>query len=203
MLLSLLWISYCVLHSALISITVTDFFKRLLRQNYRFYRLFFNLFSAGTLAPLVVYSHSLRWKTELIFRWEGEIRIVQYFLIALSMVLLVAGARHYSLLRFLGIRQILEGKFGSAMTESGGFDSSGSLGVVRHPWYVAVFILLWTRDLDLARITVSLVLSAYLVVGTLLEERKLVREFGDRYRIYQREVSMFLPLKWLRSRLQD
>jgi methanethiol S-methyltransferase len=200
--LALLWIAYGILHSALISITVTDFFKRLLRQNYRYYRLFFNLFSAVTLLPLVIYSYSARWRTELLFEWESDIRIVQYGLIALAAALLVSGARHYSLLQFLGIRQIVEGRSGGAMTVSGEFDSSGILGVVRHPWYVAVFILLWARDLDLARVTVNLVLSAYLVVGTLLEERKLVLEFGDKYRAYQRQVSMFIPLKWLKSRLQ-
>jgi len=36
-------------------------------------------------------------------------------------------------------------------------------------------------------------------VGTLLEERKLVHEFGDAYRAHQERVSMFVPLKWLRS----
>jgi hypothetical protein len=39
------------------------------------------------------------------------------------------------------------------------------------------------------------------VIGTFLEERKLVREFGDRYRKYQAEVSMFIPLKWLQTKL--
>ena len=152
-LLALLWIAYCVLHSALISITVTDFFKRLLNQNYRYYRLFFNLFSVVTLVPLVICSYSARWRTESLFKRGGDIRIIQYSLIALALVLLLTGARHYSLLRFLGIRQILEGKSGGAMTESGVFDSSGILGVVRHPWYVAVFILLWARNLDPAKIT--------------------------------------------------
>jgi hypothetical protein len=103
MLLALLWISYCVLHSALISITVTNFVKRLLRRNYRFYRLFFNLFAAGTLVPLVMYSYSARWKTEPLIRWEGDIRIIQYCLITLAAILLLTGARHYSLLQFLGI----------------------------------------------------------------------------------------------------
>ena len=201
-LLVLLWIAYCVLHSALISIMVTNFFKRLLRENYRYYRLFFNLFSVVTLVPLVIYSYSARWRTELLFKWESDVRIIQYGLITLAMALLLTGARHYSLLQFLGIRQIIEGRSGGGMTESGEFDSRGILGVVRHPWYVAVFLLLWARDLDLARMTVSLVLSAYLMVGTLLEERKLVLEFGDKYRAYQRQVSMFIPVKWLRSRLQ-
>jgi protein-S-isoprenylcysteine O-methyltransferase Ste14 len=39
------------------------------------------------------------------------------------------------------------------------------------------------------------------VIGTLLEERKLVLEFGDKYKEYQRQVSMFIPLKWLREKL--
>ena len=57
-LLSLLWTVYCIVHSALISMTVTDFFKRALGDGYRFYRLFFNIFSLGTLVPLLIYSHS-------------------------------------------------------------------------------------------------------------------------------------------------
>jgi protein-S-isoprenylcysteine O-methyltransferase Ste14 len=198
-LLAFLWIAYCVVHSALISITVTDFLKRALGDGYRFYRLFFNFFSVTTLVPLLLYSHPARWRTELLFAWEGYMRIIQYGFIALAAVLAITGARHYSLLQFLGIQQILKERSGVAMTESGEFDTSGVLGIVRHPWYLAVFILLWARDLNLARLIINVVLSAYLLVGTLLEERKLVLEFGGKYRAYQRQVSMFIPLKWLRS----
>jgi protein-S-isoprenylcysteine O-methyltransferase Ste14 len=102
--------------------------------------------------------------------------------------------------QFAGIQQILKGRSGGAMTESGEFDSSGVLGIVRHPWYLAVFILLWTRDFNLAGFTINVILSAYLLIGTLLEERKLVLEFGEKYKAYQRQVSMLIPLKWLRSR---
>ena len=200
-LLSLLWIGYCVVHSALISITVTDFLERALGDKYRFYRLFFNILSVGTLVPLLMYSNSARWKTELLFTWEGHLRIIQYCLIALAAILVLTGARHYSMLQFLGIRQILHARSGGAMTESGVFDSSGVLGVVRHPWYLAVFILLWAKDLNLTGITINLVLSAYLVIGTLLEERKLVFKCGEKYELYQGQVSMFIPLKWLRSTL--
>lgn len=200
-LLSLLWIAYCAVHSALISIRITDFLKRALGNKYRFYRLFFNIFSLATLVPLLTYSESARWQTELLLSWQGTMRIIQYPLIALAAILAVTGARHYSMLRFLGFQQIFQERSGSAMTESGEFDSSGVLGVVRHPWYVAVFILLWAHDLNLAGITINIVLSAYLVIGAFLEERKLVLEFGDKYRLYQRQVSMFFPLKWLKGRL--
>jgi len=201
--LALLWIAYCVVHSALISIPVTDFLKRAVGDKYRYYRLFFNIFSVTTLVPLLMYSHSARWSTELLLTREGYMRIIQYGLIALGAVLAITGARHYSMLQFLGIQQILKERSGAAMTATGEFDSRGVLGIVRHPWYLAVFILLWARDLNLARFIINMVLSAYLLIGTLLEERKLVLEFGEKYRAYQRRVSMLIPLKWLRSRLHS
>jgi methanethiol S-methyltransferase len=199
-LLSLLWIAYCVVHSALISITVTNFLKRALRGKYRFYRLFFNIFSVGALVPLLHYSYSGRSRTERLFTWDGYLGIIQYGMVALAAILVLTCARHYNMLQFLGIRQILQGRSGGAMTESGEIDSSGVLSVIRHPWYVAVFILLWAGDFSLTRIIINLILSAYLVIGTLLEERKLVLEFGDKYKVYQGQVSMFIPLKWLKSR---
>jgi methanethiol S-methyltransferase len=199
--LSLLWTVYCIVHSALISVTVTDFLRCVLGDRYRFYRLIFNIFSVGTLVPLLMYSHSARFETEPLFTWGGYMRIIQYCLIALAAVLVLTSARHYGMLQFLGIQQILHGRSKGGMTESGELDSSGALGVIRHPWYVAVFILLWTGDLTPSKIIINVILSGYLVIGTLLEERKLVLEFGDRYKLYQRQVSMFIPLRWLGSKL--
>ena len=199
-LLAVLWVAYCVVHSALISTRVTNFLTHALGNRYRFYRLFFNIFSVGTLVPLLSYSAPGRWKTGPFFTWEGSLHIIRFGLMALAAVLLITGSRHYNMFQFLGIQQIHKGRSGAAMTESGEFDSSGVLSIIRHPWYLAVFILLWARDLNLARMIIDVVLSAYLLVGTLLEERKLVLEFGEKYRAYQRQVSMFIPLKWLRSR---
>jgi methanethiol S-methyltransferase len=200
LLLALLWTAYCVVHSSLISISVTRWLMLGLASGYRFYRLFFNLFSIVTLVALIMYSHSARFNSEPLFTWGGRWQILRYFLVGLAVVLVVTGARHYSMLQFLGIHQIRQQSVGGAMTGSGDFDDRGVLGIVRHPWYVAVFILLWTSDLNAAAITVNLVLSAYLVVGTLLEERKLVIEFGEEYRRYQGRVSMFIPVKWLTAR---
>jgi protein-S-isoprenylcysteine O-methyltransferase Ste14 len=170
-------------------------------ERYRYYRIFFNLFSLATLIPLLIYSHSDRWSTEPLFSWQGNLRIIQYGLIALAVILVVTGARHYSMPQFLGVQQILRKKSGNAMTESGQFDSSGILGVMRHPWYVAVFILLWASDQNRTGIIINLILSGYLIIGTLLEERKLVLEFGDRYRQYQDKVSMFIPVKWVKTKI--
>jgi methanethiol S-methyltransferase len=199
-LLALLWAGYCAIHSSLISISVTSRLKTVLASGYRFYRLFFNAFSVVTLIPLLVYSHSERFASKPLFAWSGPWTTVRYCLVGLGLVLVWAGAQHYSMLQFLGITQIRTHSTRGVMTASGAFDDTGVLGLVRHPWYVAVFILLWTSDLNPAAITVNLVLSAYLVVGTILEERKLAIEFGTEYKRYQGRVSMFIPLKWLTGR---
>ena len=198
--LALLWAAYCAVHSALISTRVTNFFKRVLRAHYAFYRLFFNAFSLITFVPLLIYSRSQRYQDPMIFEWSGNWRILQYLLIILALVLVISGARHYSLSQFLGFRQIRTRSSHGGMTETGNIDMTGVLGITRHPWYVAVFLLLWANDLNIGTIVVNLVLSAYLVIGTLLEERKLVMEFGEEYRDYQARVSMFLPIKWLNPR---
>jgi methanethiol S-methyltransferase len=195
--LALLWAGYCSVHSWLISIGVTRFFQSALVTKYRFYRLFYNVFSLVTLIPLLLYSNSLRFKGPEVFTWAGNWWIVRYSLALLAVVLIIGGARHYSMTQFLGIQQIRKFRVAGAMTQSGDFDSSGVLGLTRHPWYVAVFILIWVGDLWVGTVVINTVLTAYLVVGTILEERKLILEFGDKYREYQRNVSMFIPLEWL------
>jgi len=198
LLLALAWTAYCTLHSAMISETATGFLKRRLDDSFRFYRLFFNSIAMLTLIPVLWYSHSLRQAA--IFRWEGVWLVPQYLLLGCGILLVVAGGRHYSLGQFVGISQ-LRGASSGGLATGGGIDSSGVLGLVRHPWYTAVVLLLWARDLDMAALVGNGVLTLYIFVGTLLEERKLVHEFGDAYRSYQERVSMFVPLKWIRRRI--
>jgi protein-S-isoprenylcysteine O-methyltransferase Ste14 len=112
-----------------------------------------------------------------------------------AVVLFYAGSRHYDLKQFLGVRQVSEHESAKGLTKSGALDTSGVLGVVRHPWYFAGILIIWVRPLDPAALVTNAVLTAYLVVGTFLEERKLIAEFGDAYRKYQSKVPMFLPGK--------
>jgi protein-S-isoprenylcysteine O-methyltransferase Ste14 len=136
----------------------------------------------------------------VIFRWEGLWLVPKYLLQACGILLFVAGGRHYSLGQCFGISQ-LRGASSGGLAPGGEIDSRGVLGLVRHPWYTAVVLLLWAGDLDMAALVGNGVLTLYIVVGTLLEERKLLHEYGDAYRDYQARVSMFLPLKWILSRI--
>lgn len=193
------WILWCTLHSTLIATPVTDYLKKKLGDRFRFYRLFFNAASLATLLPVVYYSIPARQAP--VFRWEGPLMIVKYLLLAASIALFIAGGKHYSMAQFLGIRQIKTGRANPALSEYDTFDTSGILSAIRHPWYTASLLFIWAGDVSLSVLLINIVISAYFVVGTILEERKLLREFGEKYREYQKNVSMFIPYKWLKAKI--
>jgi methanethiol S-methyltransferase len=190
-----LWIIYCSLHSGLITHSVTSYLKKNFGESYKYFRLFYNLFAIGSLIPVLYYTYSIR---EIpFFTWGGYLLPIRYLLLAIGLLILYDGSRHYDMMTFLGLRQIRGNVTHNLINTSGKIDSSGILGLIRHPFYSASILLLWTNNLNISILIVNLILSLYLIIGTFLEERKLVHEFGDEYVEYQKKVSMLFPVKWI------
>lgn len=71
---------------------------------------------------------------------------------------------------------------------------SGPYYYVRHPNYFCCLVLIWAcPDLSLDRLLHNVMWSTWVVVGTFLEERDLVVDFGGPYRDYMNKVPMLLP----------
>jgi len=191
--------AWCALHSTMISVRATQFLQTHAGAHYRFYRLFFNLIAIVSLVPVIIYQRTLH--TEAFFDWDGYLRIVQIAFIVLGGIFFLLGAKKYDSRRFFGVAQLKETDSRQSMNATGELDTTGIHGLVRHPWYTALLLILWARPLDISTLIINSVFSAYLIIGSLLEERKLVMEFGDAYKHYQKTVSMLLPFKWLRSYL--
>ena len=194
----LLWIAWCTLHSLLIASPVTGYFRHRLGTGFRFYRLAYNGLSVVTLIPLLLYAWSLR--SAPLFSFHGPWRALQFLLLFISFSLFLSGLRRYDSLQFLGFRQLVQADACAVLTEDCTLDLGGVLGMVRHPWYTGGILIVWARDLDMAAILTNTVITGYFIVGAFLEERKLIAEFGERYKDYQKRVSMFLPFKWLRRK---
>jgi len=192
------WIAWCALHSALISLTVTEWLRKRFPGGFRYYRLLYNFLAVVTLVPVLVYSISLR--EEPIVAWNGPWVIVPILLATAALALFAAGARRYDFRQFIGVRQLNEERSCSVLTDDCSVDTGGVLSVVRHPWYSGGILIVWARPLDLAAIMTNLVICGYFVVGAVLEERKLKRQFGRQYTAYQQRVSMLFPVKWLQRR---
>ena len=76
------------------------------------------------------------------------------------------------------------------------FVARGPYRIVRHPLYLFILILIWcVPSLSADRLLFNLLWTAWIVVGTKLEERDLLADFGEVYREYQRSVPMLIPLR--------
>ena len=192
LLIALMWIGYCSLHSFLISIRFTNLMTRLLKNYYAFYRIFFVFISLVLLIPLINYTGQL--DNNVIIIYGLPLNIVRYVLISGSLLMFFwAFFINYDSLSFFGIRQILNfGKI-KKVNPSEEVKKNGLLGIIRHPMYLALIIYLWCQIFTVADIVVATVLTIYIIIATRLEEKKLVLEFGDTYVKYQQEVPMLIP----------
>jgi protein-S-isoprenylcysteine O-methyltransferase Ste14 len=106
-------------------------------------------------------------------------------------IIIVIGILQTGALSFLGIRQAFSSRL---QTKETSLVTTGLYRWVRHPLYTGGYLLIWfTPMMTINLLTLFTILSIYLVVGAKLEERRLVRAFGDDYRAYRAEVPMLVP----------
>jgi protein-S-isoprenylcysteine O-methyltransferase Ste14 len=187
-----LWIGYCALHSYLISTGFTNLMIRLLRDYYAFYRLFYILISLVLLIPLLNYSGQADTRTIITYAYPWS--VVWQALIAGSLTMFFyAFFFSYDSLSFFGIRQIMSLKKGKKTGSATDIKINGLLGMTRHPMYFALIIYVWCQTFRVTDVVVNAILTIYIIIGTKLEEKKLVLEFGDAYIKYQHKVPMLIP----------
>ena len=182
-----LWIIWCFLHSLLIAESVTNFLRERLKTAFRYFRILYNLFS--TTSFIIIYLYGLSIPDVHIFSWTTKTAVVPILLASLGFYLMYKGAKSYNMKIFLGITQLKD------LNNITDFKTEGILKYSRHPWYLGGYLLLWTTfvHLTIERLIINIIFTLYLFVGTILEERKLVNQFGDVYKKYQKEVPMYIP----------
>ncbi|PKQ61862.1 hypothetical protein BZG02_14650 [Labilibaculum filiforme] len=199
LLLFLFFVLWCFFHSSFISNQFIHYIKPKLGKHFKAYRLLYNLFSLITFLALLWYSYSL--KSAVIFNWSGYFQILHIILLLVCFFLFFAGSLAYDIKSFLGFRQIKQKEHRKGMSNDGKISTTGILGIIRHPWYTATFLLIWARNWNVNTLIINIILSIYLVIGCYLEEKKLVLEYGEGYQNYQKNVSMLFPWKWLQMKL--
>lgn len=196
--LGMLWLLWGTLHSFLIEPGVVDRLQRQLPFLSRYYRIGYNSVALITVLPLFWYSRTI--SAEPVFSWQDWGVLLRYFLLVVAIFLFSSGAKRYDLQDFLGVRQLRSGQRHLLLSEDAAFPAVGVHGVTRHPWYLGSLLFIWTilPRYSSGELVAVIVLSGYLLVGTWSEERKILRNYGEAYRLYQQNVSMLFPWKWLK-----
>jgi len=199
--LALSWILFCILHSLLIALPLADWLRRSNPEYGRYERVIYNTIALATLIPPIYFGLTFTGAT--IFEWGGWLRWIQAALILWALFLFWGGSRQFDTARFLGLRQLREKGVVQKAGENDPLVTNGVLNIVRHPWYSGGIAIVWARDLTAAALITNLVLTLYFLVGSFLEERRLLQQYGSAYQRYQRHVSMLWPYRWLMHKFKQ
>jgi methanethiol S-methyltransferase len=178
-----LWVLYFTLHSALASAGVKYFFEQFLKSAFRFYRIIYSVIATVGLLALLLFNASIT--SAVFFKGEGLIRYLSLMLATFGVIVISRSFREYRFSSFVGLKE-----------EVSVFKRSGILKYVRHPIYsgtilIVLGFLLFNPTLA-TLVSVGCIL-AYLPVGIFLEEKKLIKQFGDQYRAYKNDVPSVFP----------
>ncbi len=190
--LCLAWISYFLLHSLMASLTAKRWVANTFPNIMPWYRLIFNSVALITLIPINQYSN--QFSGGLIWVWSGSWLWLSHALALLAIIGFIHSLKFYDMQEFFGFRQIREKN--TSVTEQEHLKISPYHRYVRHPWYFFAIILIWTRDMNSAWLLSSILLTAYFIFGSRLEDRKLITYFGEPYALYKTKVSGIFPLPW-------
>ena len=165
-----------------------------------FYRLFYNVFSVITFAPvalLVTFAPAtVLWRVPM--PWAAVLVILQLA----ALICLLIAVLQADPLRFAGLSQALAYLRGDPLplpTEN--LQIGGFYALVRHPLYLFSMLTLWPTPV-MTDVFLGFIVGAtlYFIIGSRLEEKRLADEFGEDYVQYQRRVPWLIP--WPRPRVR-
>lgn len=187
---ALLCFLFFLQHSLMLRNGFRKWLSGFISQNYR--AAFFSIFSGLFLLILMLF-----WQKSTAF--QVELDGTAYFLMRALFFLSIIGIYFtFKPLRPfdpLGIREIVIHLKGKAAKESV-FKVRGTYRWVRHPLYFFSLLIIWAQvSVTPDRLLFNGLWTAWIIIGTVLEEKDLITAFGDAYRNYQRNVPMLIPYR--------
>ena len=187
-----LWLGFFILHS----LTASLMLKRWVTHHYSHlmpaYRLIFNGVSTLLLFPLLFLSYS--WRSDPLWHWEPPLLWATTLLSVITIIGFIISIRDYDMSEFMGTRQWRERV--KAVEDQEQLVIGLFHRYVRHPWYTMIIVLIWCRELDPIMLANAIMITLYFIIGSRIEERKLVQYHGKIYQQYQQKVPGLMPRPW-------
>jgi protein-S-isoprenylcysteine O-methyltransferase Ste14 len=178
-------ILFGVVHSLFAAKRTKQAFNRVTGGEPRCYRLFYNL---GSLAMFGWVMAAYR-TSPLLYAAPGIWRWVLYAAQLVVAAAIFRCVRQTGAGDFLGLSQLR-----SANMQPRQLVTDGWYARVRHPLYLLSTLFLVLNPVMTAQWLLLTVFSvAYFIVGGMIEELRLLMEFGDEYRRYRQRVPFMIP----------
>jgi len=189
-----LFIVFSLFHSILASEKIKLTLAKKFGNVIAFYRLLYNLFSFISL--YLIYELSPK-PPVIIYDFSRPFDLI----VLIPQLSAIAGIfwafKYICVKEFFGINQIkryLQKRYSSKLDEEMTLTIDGPYKYIRHPIYLfAIMFLLFRPTMDLFYLTFFICIVVYFYIGSIFEEKKLVRYFGDIYLKYQKSVPRIFP----------
>lgn len=194
----LLSLSFFSVHSLLIRRTMRSRITRFIAEHY--YSALFAIISGVSLFLVIFLWQPLE---DSGVRLEGGLACLPRFVaggVVLSFAFIIKSLRGFCRFDPFGCQLILDSLRGRR-TRPAALFIRGPYRHVRHPLYTLMIVLLWsTPILTPDRILLNVLWTAWIIVGTFLEERDLLVEFGAEYHAYQRAAPRLVPWRLAKAK---
>ena len=167
------WLLFGISHSLLAGTTLERLFGR-------FGRIVFNCVAVVMVALPFAISASL--PANLLWEEPDWLCWARYGINLAVVLALIHTLKYYSLPGFLGLK-----------TETWPLTFSPWHRWVRHPWYFLTLIFVWTQSMTETWLVSALCITLYLVLGSRLEEKRILRYHPGSYADYCRIVPGLIP----------
>jgi len=188
-------VAFAVIHSILAQNRVKDAIRARMGEcaYLGLYRLLYNILAVLTLAPALI---AIAFTpSPIIWCVEGIPAVLLVSLQGIGLIGLTVSLLQTDILRFGGVTQLMAWLSNQPLPlppES--LRTDGVYALVRHPLYLFSLLLLWPMAVMTENLLAfNIAATAYFVIGSIIEERRMVNDFGEPYVRYRQNVPWLFP----------
>ena len=181
------WIAFGVIHSLAATLWFKEWIKVKMGYWFKYYRLMYSFFALISLLGVLYYQFHIPSK---IFFKYAQIQYVFGLLIGTAGLVLMGICIRSYFFNISGLEVFFKKEKVSVL------NTSGIHQWVRHPLYLGTLLFVWGCLLLsplISNLVSCIMITLYTFVGMYFEEKKLLKEFGNKYSIYQQKVPMIIP----------
>ncbi len=173
------WAAYFFLHSLLAS----EQAKQLLGYP-KWYRLAYSVLATVLLVPIFLFLATA--ESAFVFPKNAVTDFLALVFAAYGVIVIKMSFRHYGLKEFVGLKN----------DQQEAFKDAGILSKIRHPIYAGTILLVVGFVLFIPKgynVATACWVFLYLPIGIKLEEKKLIKKYGQQYEDYRKRVPAIFP----------